>query len=90
MLAANQISYTHVITVVIPDCEDPYWETVAPPLHQAISTANGLTIKEILKWGIRQGITQNLVRQMLAWLSINSLVFFNTSNRMWNVNKEKT
>jgi hypothetical protein len=57
---------------MIPATQDPSWKTWAGPLRNFLHRRQR-DWKELEDWGKRSGIAPDILRHMLAWMSIQRL-----------------
>ena len=69
----------------IPATKDPRWVSLSKSLLEYVSTHGGVTIDDVVEWGIVRRRSCNLTKNMLAWLSFNGLVVYDEEVRKWRL-----
>lgn len=67
----------------VPAARDPSWVMRSLALLNFLRTEKGITINEIVAWGIARGQGGTMVRQELAWLSFSDLVHHDDERGKW-------
>ena len=67
---------------VVPDLDSPSWGTIAEPLWLFLATTPS-TIKEVLIWARQWGMSGDMTRNALAWLSLVGKAYFDESSGRW-------
>ncbi len=71
------------LTHGVPPMTDRRWPASAEPLLAEMRRRGRMSIGEILTWGSAEHIGGNLLRNQLAYLSMQGLVHYNESWCVW-------
>ena len=69
----------------IPPMRDPRWKTWAEPLWAHLSAAR--TWPELEAWADAREVQQDILRHLLAWLTLRGRAFWDFGTRTWKRRK---
>ena len=66
----------------IPPAGSPMWADATLPLLTKLQES-AMTIDEIIAWSRKLKIAANMIRNMVGWLSLSDLIYYDVGFKIW-------